>query len=126
MFQQACTRSVGALLVALATHGIASAEDILMTPQEIKAQWVGKKLFARSGAGGLIDFTMRADGSADVSGNNLADTGTWRLSADGYCATWKKIRGGQERCFTVVKKGAVATVLNPDKSVSAEILRVTD
>ncbi|HSH91778.1 MAG TPA: hypothetical protein VK996_17470, partial [Ramlibacter sp.] len=119
-------RILGAIVFALAIHGIASAQDTLMTPDEIKTQWIGKKLFARSGTAGLIDFTMRADGSADVSGNNLADTGTWRLSSDGYCATWKKIRAGQERCFTVVKKGAVATVLNPDKSVSAEILRVSD
>ena len=126
MFGHPWTHSFIVLIVALSVQGIASAQDALMTPEEIKTQWVGKKIFARSPTAGLMDFAMRVDGSADMSSSNLADTGTWRLSPDGYCATWKKIRNGQERCFTVVKRGAVATVLNPDKSVSAEILRIVD
>jgi uncharacterized membrane protein len=113
-------------LMACVLPSLAGAQDVLMTPGEIKAQWSGKKLFGRSATGGLMDVQLLADGTATVSIGNSYDTGTWRLSADGYCVTWKQIRAGQERCFTVIRKGNLATVLNPDKTVSAEILRIVD
>ena len=37
---------------------------------------------------------------------------------NGYCTTWKKIRAGQERCFTARRNGTNITMLNPDGSVS--------
>jgi hypothetical protein len=39
----------------------------------------------------------------------------------GYCATWVKIRAGEERCFTVFRSGSNFKVLNPDGSVSGFI-----
>lgn len=101
-----------------------AAQEVLIAPDEIQKTWVDKKIFSRSPTGGLVDFYLRSDSSAEVSGNGWSDTGTWRLSDNGYCAKWKRIRAGEERCFTVVKNGSTVTVLNPDKSVSAEILKV--
>jgi hypothetical protein len=100
------------------------AEEVLMTPDEIQKAWVDKKVFTRAQTGGLFDFYLKSDNSAELSGTGWSDTGTWRMSENGYCAKWKKIRGGEERCFTVVKNGSTVTVLNPDKSVSGEILKV--
>ena len=65
---------------------------------------------------------MNADGTAAVSGAAV-DSGTWRLSENGYCATWKEIRGGQERCFAIIRKGAEQHVSNPDGSLSTKVMQ---
>jgi hypothetical protein len=114
-----------ALFSALLVSG-AYGQATLMAPQEISAQWVGKKILARDPKGNLLDFKLISDGTAEVAGSSWSDKGTWRLSSDGYCATWKKIRAGQERCFTVQVAGTTVTILNPDQSVSGVLLRVSD
>lgn len=117
------TALFSALMVAGA-HG--QGQATLMAPQDIGAQWVGKKIVVSDPKGNPLEFQIRSDGSAEVAGNNWSDKGTWRLSADGYCATWKRIRAGQERCFTVQLAGTTVTILNPDQSVSGVLLRVSD
>jgi len=97
-----------------------------MSPDEIKQAWVDKKVFSRGSTGAFFDFYLRSNGSAEVVGNSGSDSGTWRLSDTGYCTTWKKIRAGTERCFTVVKKGSSLIVFNPDLSVAAEVLKVVE
>ena len=103
------------------------AQDVTVTPQEIQASWVGKTVVGTLATGSLagksIDFNLNPDGSATLSGA-LLDSGTWRLSDQGYCITWKKIRAGQERCFTVVRKGAEQQVFNPDGSLSTTITQI--
>ena len=100
------------------------AQNVLLTPKDIQATWVGKTMVGAVGSGPVIgkriEFTMNPDGTALVSGAAV-DTGTWRLSEQGYCATWKKIRGGQERCFTVIRKGSELEVINPDGTLSTTI-----
>ncbi len=116
-----------ALFSALLVSGAyGQGQATLMAPQEISAQWVGKKILARDPKGNLLDFKLISDGSAEVAGSSWSDKGTWRLSGDGYCATWKRIRAGQERCFTVQVAGTTVTIFNPDQSVSAVLLRVSD
>ncbi len=103
----------------------AIAQDQPMTPQEISAAWVGKKVFARvHSSGAPIELSLKADGSASVLVGPNADTGTWRLWENGYCATWQRLRGGREGCLTVVRRGPMLLVLNADQSINAEILRV--
>jgi len=105
----------------------AMAQDGPLSPQDIQAAWVGKTVVGTIGSGPAVgkpvEFTMNADGTASVAGAAV-DTGTWRLSDQGYCATWKKLRGGQERCFTVVRKGTELTVINPDGSVNTAVSQV--
>ena len=117
-----------AAVVVFALFGMTAsvAQDSLMTPNEIKAAWVDKKVFSRSPTGGLFDFFLFSNGSAEVAGSSWHDSGTWRLSDNGYCTTWKKIRAGVERCFTVVKKGSTVVVFNPDNSVAAEVLKIVE
>ena len=114
-------------LSALVTLSSASAQDVTLTPQEIQASWVGKTVVGTLPAGSLagksIDFNLNPDASATLGGA-LSDSGTWRLSEQGYCVTWKKIRAGQERCFTVVRKGAEQQVFNLDGSLSTTITQI--
>jgi uncharacterized membrane protein len=104
--------------------GIVTAQDAPMTSEEIKAGWVGKKIVSRGANGALFDLFFKADGTIEISGNSFSDSGVWRLAEQGYCATWKKIRAGEERCFTVAKRGFNLQVFNPDGSVSGTILKV--
>ena len=105
----------------------ALSQDAPMAPQEIQATWVGKTVVASisSGpiSGKIIELVLRADGTAEVSGA-IADSGVWRISSAGYCATWKKIRAGQERCFTVVRKGNEQHVINPDGTTNSVVTQV--
>lgn len=105
----------------------ALAQDVALSPQDIQANWVGKTMVGVVGsgpsAGTAVEFTMNSDGTVSVSGA-ATDTGTWRLSEQGYCATWKNIRNGQERCFTVLRKGDVFQVFNPDVSLNTTVLQV--
>jgi uncharacterized membrane protein len=110
----------------LAVPFAAQAQETPLTPAEIKAAWVGKKVFARGANGSMLDLHMNADGSAAVAVGNFSDTGTWKLSDSGYCATWKRIREGKEACFTVVRRGNTVYILNADKSVNGEVLRIVD
>jgi hypothetical protein len=103
---------------------MAWAQDQAVTPGEIKSTWVGKKVFGRASNGGLLDFAMLPDGSASLAVGNFSDTGVWRLTETGYCAKWTKLRGGQEGCFTVVRRGSDVLVLNPDGSTNVQVLRV--
>lgn len=109
--------SAAGILVAASS----CANDFLK-PDDIKKLMVGKKVVAQVGAGGMFDFQMNADGTASTSAAG-GDTGKWRFSDDGYCATWVKIRAGAERCFKVSKTGANYFVINPDGS-QVRIVRI--
>jgi hypothetical protein len=94
-------------------------------PKEVQDQWVGKTLSGTTGNGRSFTLKFNADGTIEISGEAATDTGTWRLSDTGYCATWKKIRAGAERCFTMVPYGnGEVRVNNPDGSVSGYIAKV--
>ena len=94
-------------------------------PKEIQDTWVGKSLQGATAAGRSFTRKLQADGVITISGDAANDTGTWRLSDDGYCTIWKTIRAGTERCFTVRKLGnGEIRVNNPDGSVSGFISRI--
>jgi hypothetical protein len=113
------------VMIALACVA-AHAQDTVVSGDEIKAKWAGKKLFTRGANGQLADFALMVDGSASISTNNFSDTGTWRPWEKGYCAKWQKIRQGAEACFTVLRRGSDIVILNPDGSTSGQILRGLD
>ncbi|MCU0763166.1 MAG: hypothetical protein MUF76_09350 [Hydrogenophaga sp.] len=101
------------LLVGMVMAGNAMADEYLK-PEQIQSLLVGKKVIGQVG-GGMFDFQMNADKTATTSAAG-GDTGTWRFSEDGYCATWTKIRAGVERCFKVSKVGISYFVVAPDGS----------
>lgn len=116
-----------AIGAALLTGGTSLAQESSMSSDDVRAAWVGKTVTGTIAGGPLagkdIDLQLKPDGTATVSGATT-DTGTWRLPGKGYCATWVKIRAGQERCFTVVQRGTDTLVLNPDGSISTTIKSV--
>lgn len=94
-------------------------------PKDIQEAWVGKTLTGATGAGRSFLMKFSPDGTIEISGDAANDTGTWRLTDSGYCATWKKIRAGAERCFTTVRQtNGEFKVSNPDGSVAALISKV--
>jgi len=99
------------------------AQDARLSPEEIKAAWVGKKVVAQTVKGVAIEMRLAPDGTATLGGG-FTDAGHWRLTDTGYCATWRKIRGGKEGCLTVVRRGDKTFVLNADGSTNSEILKV--
>jgi hypothetical protein len=119
---------MSALLAAVVLCGAtaAQAQDQFLTGDQIKAAWTGKKLFARSGSAGLLDMQLRADGTAQVSVGNMNDTGTWRVTDDGYCAKWQRIRQGAEACFKVMKRGDRTYTVGSDGAITSEVLRVSE
>jgi len=96
------------------------AQDQFVTGKEIQDTWVGKALVGTTANGAAVTMRLAADGSASLSVGSTSDSGTWRATEQGYCTTWKNIRSGQERCFTVKRAGTKATVFNPDGSVSGQ------
>ena len=118
-------RQVIGVMVALACVA-AHAQDTVVSGDEVKARWAGKKLFVRTGTGQLADFALMADGSATIAVGNFSDTGTWRPWEKGYCVSWHKIRNGSEACLTVVRRGSDIAILNPDGSTSGQVLRGVD
>ena len=111
---------IGVALGAFAAH----AQESLVTGREIQETWVGKTMTGTLPKGGAVTLRLKADGSAAVSAGTLEDTGTWRAVETGYCASWKQIRRGEERCFTVRRSGTAMTVSNPDGSLSATLTEI--
>jgi len=113
---------VKATLVVLALTAlhwnVALAQDGPVSAKEIQDTWVGKDLIGTTPSGAKAFVRLEPDANASVSAGSTNDTGTWRLSENGYCTTWKNIRAGQERCFTVTRTGSTFRVANPDGSVS--------
>ncbi len=88
--------------MSLCTFSTAFASDFLKQ-EEVKELMVGKKILARAPNGSMFDFQMNQDFTSTTSAGG-SDTGVWRLSEEGYCVTWQKIRKGAEMCFKVTKR----------------------
>ena len=112
-----CAAGDAAALLVLLAAGAAHAQPAPVAPAEIRDQWAGRTLAGRTPTGAAVAMTFGADGKATLSGA-ASDAGTWRVSDEGYCTTWLRIRAGQERCFTARRAGGRIEVLNPDGSLS--------
>jgi hypothetical protein len=95
-FSVACT-----LLVASAAF---AAEP--MTPSDIRATFFNGKPFIASTPGGTqFHMTFTPDGKMTrepLAQAGYKDSGTWKLSAKGFCTTWQHAK---PNCFTVVPDG---------------------
>jgi hypothetical protein len=68
--------------------------------------------------GDSFELTLAPSGDATMKvakGDKAVRTGTWRVSATGYCANW----GGDERCYTVVANGKAYDVVSGSGRVIA-------
>ena len=113
------------LLIVFASASLSAAD--FLKPDEIKTLLEGKKLLVRVGNGSPFEVQLNIDGSTATSALG-GDTGTWRLSDDGYCAKWTKIRKGEEGCFRVGKNALLGLisyyVINTADGSRTDIMRI--
>lgn len=100
-------RIVAGMLFIVLCASSALAEP--MNGDEIKTEIIGKTGKWASKDGKLSGTVIyETDGSASITGNFpkfKTDVGKWRISKNRFCAQWKKIRQGEERCFNFETTG---------------------
>jgi hypothetical protein len=88
--------------VALLVTGAALAASKL-TPKEIQTEFFdGKPFTAATTSGTKFKLVFSADGKMTREPQDKAGQkgeGTWKLSKDGFCTTWK---GATSNCYTLV------------------------
>jgi len=120
------TSALALVVVAVSTlhPAVSHAQDGPVSGKEVQETWVGKDLVGTTASGSRVLMRLEQDGKATLSAGNTNDSGTWRPYDTGYCTTWKTIRAGQERCFTVTRAAAVFKVANPDGSPSGQFTSI--
>jgi hypothetical protein len=89
------------LAAGLLAGAAALAQDAVpVGPEEVKRALVGRTWDVELPDGSSAVEEFRADGTVEINGG-LNDVGTWRLWERGYCTTWRRMRNGAERCFTL-------------------------
>jgi hypothetical protein len=109
-------RIFGVIVLSICT--LAVAQDQVVSGEQIQKDWVGKTMIGADAKGNAVTMKFQVDESVTLAAGSIRDSGKWRVTESGYCTTWKVIRAGQERCYTVRREGSKFTVLNPDGSVS--------
>ena len=91
----------GAAIAALLTSAALAAAKL--TPKEIQAEFfTGTPFTAATTSGTKFKLTFTADGKVIREPQDKAGAkgeGTWKLSKDGFCTTWK---GSAANCYTIV------------------------
>jgi hypothetical protein len=94
----------GVLGVLLAAPALA-APAAKLSPADIQATFFNGQPFTASTPSNLkFKMIFTADGKMKRQpiGGGSKGEGTWKLSKDGFCSTWK---GSKDNCFTVVSAG---------------------
>jgi hypothetical protein len=99
---EASMRVLLAATAALVTFDVALAATKL-TPKEIQTQFFdGKAFTAATTSGTKFKMTFTTDGKVTREPQDKAGAkgeGTWKLSKEGFCTTWK---GSAANCYTIV------------------------
>jgi hypothetical protein len=82
-----------------------------MTPQQISSDLVGKSWSGTLYNGSPTTQVVDADGTIRIEGG-LNDSGRWRMSENGYCVTWNRMRHGVETCYVVERTPSGHYVVN--------------
>ena len=95
------------IAIAAAAGALPGFADTKLTPDEIKAAFfTGQAFTAATPSGVTFKMIFTADGKVVRQPSGRAGSkgeGTWQLSADGFCTTWKKAK---QNCFTLASSGA--------------------
>lgn len=98
------------LVFAALFIGIASPSAAAnLTGAQMKTEIVGKTVFFKTKKGNTGRVRYSKNGKSKLSKTNFdlkKDSGTWRIKGNKFCTTWKVIRKGKERCFSMSKTGA--------------------
>src|SRR5579872_5774340 len=99
--------ATGGALVGFAFASAVAAPPAKLSPKDIQATFFNGQPFTASSPSSSVKFkmTFTADGKIKRQpiGVGKKGEGTWKLSNDGFCRTWK---GSKEECFTVARAGA--------------------
>jgi len=94
--------TAGVVIAALLGLGTALAATKL-APSEIQATFFNGQAFTAATTSGVkFRFVFTADGKVTREPQDKAGVkgeGTWKLSKDGFCTTWK---GSKANCYTLV------------------------
>ena len=100
-------RALGAIVVAgalLASIGSGSAATKL-TPADIQKNFFNGEAFTASTPSNIkFKMVFKPDGKVTrepVGKSGVKGEGTWTLSKDGFCTTWK---GSKSNCFSLVSR----------------------
>ena len=92
---------VGMSVAALFSGAALAASKL--TPKEIQTEFFdGKPFTAATTSGTKFKMTFSTDGKVTREPQDKAGAkgeGTWKLSKDGFCTTWK---GSAANCYTIV------------------------
>ena len=97
----------GVSLALLVSAGIAVAAPAgRLLPKDIQATFFNGEAFTASTPSNIkFKMVFSADGKMTrepIGKTGAKSEGTWKLSADGFCTTWK---GSKENCFRVQATG---------------------
>ncbi len=89
----------------LCATSVFAAPPAKLSPSDIQATFFNGHPFTASTPSNLkFKMTFTADGKMKRApiGTGSRGEGTWKLSKEGFCTSWK---GGRDSCFTVVSAG---------------------
>jgi hypothetical protein len=98
--------ATGGVLAGFAVTSAFAAPPAKLAPSDIQTTFFNGQPFTASSPSNVkFKMTFTADGKMKRQpiGTGKKGEGTWKLSNDGFCRTWK---GAKEECFTVVSAGA--------------------
>jgi hypothetical protein len=84
---------------------IAPAFAAALTPNEIQATFFNGQAFTASATNIKYKMIFSADGKMSrepIGGGGSKGEGTWKLTKEGFCTTWK---GSQPNCFRILTAG---------------------
>jgi len=95
-------------VVAAPPAAPSAAAPAKLAPNDIQTTFFnGQPFTAATPANVRFKMTFTADGKMKRvpigGGKGSRGEGTWKLSKDGFCTSWK---GGKDSCFTIVGSGA--------------------
>jgi hypothetical protein len=98
--------SMRAVLLAGVTviASIAPALAAVLAPADIQATFFNGQPFTAAASNIKYKMTFTADGkmTREPIGAGAKNEGTWKLSKDGFCSTWK---GSKQNCYRVQPAG---------------------
>jgi hypothetical protein len=97
----------GAAAMCIVAPALAAPPTTKLAPSDIQTTFFnGQPFIAATNSNVKFKMTFTADGRmtrVPAGGGGAKGEGTWKLSNDGFCTTWK---GAGANCFTVVSAGA--------------------
>ncbi len=95
----------GTAIGTVLTTSALAAPPAKLAPNDIQTTFFnGQPFTAQTPSSLRFKMTFTADGKMKRApvGKGSRGEGTWKLSKEGFCTTWK---GSKDRCFTVVSAG---------------------